>query len=163
MKRLVQILLYPDNHAVAFYQERHEASGKDNQWVEIFERWIQSGSFERPPEKVLSIDGPLAKVIAKAKFVKVWNDNSSPASREKGLIVQTIEITTKVGVVSVSNVVWHDPLFENHINNGDLVVSSDWRFSKGQSVVTFAQNVGRPMWGDLKVAKIHRLEKERVS
>jgi len=149
--RLVTTYLYPDNHAVCVMEERHVPSGSTVKWVEIFERFIESGYLEMPQEGRVILSGSLANLVRKARTVKVWKDNGSPKTRAAGLTVQTLSVQMKDGEFDVT----HIP----ELTGGDFTYQATAR--DGTTLDRkFDEDAAEQRWGweELNVVTVNRVK-----
>jgi len=173
--------LYPDKHAVLVFEERHPKSGADNRWAEIIEKIDLNISFHATNQRRDGMDDTAKKradeierkdrenfclvfsrgsigLVMKAKSIEVWDDNHSPALRERGITCRTIHVYTKDGDFTLDDIDMNGQGI--HSSDGYILVPS--RDRHYEHAATFDEHVASKTFGSekLNVAKVHRVARE---
>jgi hypothetical protein len=163
---LKTLYLYADGHGVGIFEEKHDKSGTSVEWVEIFEKVMPTGYLHfygsdesRHAYRVVLSHG-LIGLVQKAKGLEIWENNSSEASKEKGIHIKTIHLYMKEGNVSIHDV----------YQNGTGLCSCDFFLQTKLSnpdinYPTFEETIKATSWGfqKLNITAVHRVEKAPVS
>lgn len=150
--QLKSVYLYPDNHAVAIFSEKHAESGDEVRWVEVYERWVESGYISGLCEGRVWLAPALAKALRKAKCIQLHKFNETPGARKLGIRISTLEVSLKDGG------------FETH-DIPDLI-AGDFRFTafadlpNGEEAqpTEFAVSAASTKLRGLRVGKVHKYE-----
>ena len=155
--KLRTVYLFPDGHAVGVFEDRHARSGAKVEWVEVFEKFFNGNVSANVPDEDrdnyrLVLSGGLPGLVRKATHLDLWEDNSSEASKAKGMKIRTLTVYLKDGNFSVHEI--------------DALILGDFHY-QGRSTVpdlkveTFAESAKLSSWGydRLNVTRVQRVVK----
>lgn len=154
------VYLYPDNHAIIVFEKRDYKRNLVQEWVEIVEKFIISGMFERPNDGRIIFshnynECSLAQIVRKAKCVRLIKNNSTEAAKKLGLEIQSLEVQTSMGTFQSMHI--------DHLIHGEFNYQPENADVGRIRTEKFDEVKDKSFWSDYQVRCVWREPKDETA